>query len=228
LNIHNYEIAANRDYEIAGGGGWIQSVDGRSMVPPIFAELPTSTKAAESCDDETVLIGYALLWNKIVEHDGKYILVRPNAFKDLQCGEGRFFLHNHDTSIQVASTKNNLALHADDVGLAFKLFIPNTALGKYTRHLVLANEKSAMSASFVGTDVEKRIVDGVEIHIVTKGQLFEISLVRAGACHPAFAVLVKKDSCRSLSEDCESGRMKSELHATAMMRAMRTLMNNLS
>jgi HK97 family phage prohead protease len=214
---------AQRGYSI-GGVGWIRSADGKDVPPPIFEERTTVLKGIEPHDDDTVIMGYALLWNKIVENRGKYILVREDAFTELQCGKEIFFQHNHDDNIRVASTKNNLVLYADDIGLAFKLFIPNTALGKQTRDLVRSNAKSAMSASFVGTDIEKRMVEGVEVHIVNKGELFEISLVTAGACGPAFAALIRKDRCGTLFEDCASLRMKSELHFAAMMRASRKLM----
>jgi HK97 family phage prohead protease len=227
----DYEAAARlrdqedvrRGYSI-GGGGWVHSADGQSIVPPSFVEPPT-TSAINSRDDDTVVMGYALLWNKIVKHDGQHILVRPNAFTDLQSGSEIFFQHNHDKEIRVASNKNNLVLYADEIGLAFKLFVPNTALGKYTRYLVRSNGKSAMSASFVGTNIEKRVVDDIEVQIVTKGELFEISLVTTGACGPAFAALVHRNSCGTLLQHCDDKRMKSDLHFAAMMRACRKLIS---
>ena len=110
---------AVRGYSIGGGSGWVQSVEGRSVPPPIFEPAtPPDT------DTRRVLIGYSLLFNQIIQHgDGSYMFVRPTAFKDLMIGETKYFQHHHDDDIRVASTKSGLTLLANvAVSCAFPVF----------------------------------------------------------------------------------------------------------
>jgi HK97 family phage prohead protease len=222
LNIRNYEIAANRDYEIAGGGGWIQSVDGRSVEPHSPIESLTPAKADTPRDTRRLIIGYSLLFNQVVKHGDRYLLIRPTAFKELMSGKTKYFQHHHCDSIRVASTKDYLTLHADEYGLAFKLYLPPTLLGMETRNLVRDNVKQAMSANFTSTKYEKQIVDGVEITIVLEAELHEISLCEFGANDDAFAVLVE-DTADWVTDLCKSMRMTDEMNLSHVRRALRRL-----
>lgn len=222
MNIRNYEIAANRDYEIAGGGGYITAVDGQSVAPPILA-LSTVAKADDTPPDtRRVVIGYALLYNQIIEHDGRYLMIRPTAFKDLMGGKTKYFQHSHDPSTRVASTKDYLTLHTDQYGLAFKLYLPLTILGMTTRNALRDNVKQAMSAHISTTKYEKHVIDGVEVHLVLEADLHEISLCEAGANSDAFAVLVH-DSAEWVTDMCTSLRLKDEMDRAHIGRALRRL-----
>jgi HK97 family phage prohead protease len=223
--MDEYEVTTRRRYAedrrrgySVGGGGWIQAVEGRSVVPPVFeSSIP-------DFDTRNVLIGYSLLFDQIIQYgDNKYMIVRPTAFKDLQSGKTKFFQHHHDNNIKVASTKDHLTLHADDYGIAFKLYIPSTVLGRQTRDFVRTNVKQAMSAGFTATKLEKHVVDdGVEISIVLQADLHEISLVEAGANSDAFAVLVE-DSAEWVTDFCKSMRMTDEMNRAHVKRAIRRL-----
>jgi HK97 family phage prohead protease len=216
--------SAARGYEISSGGGWLTAVEGRSVAPPTFAESQTPIKAEAGTDTDTrnVLIGYALLFNQVIQHDDCYMLVRPTAFKDLMQGKPRYFQHGHDNGIRVASTNDKLTLYADEYGLAFKLYIPPTALGRHTRDLVRSNVNQAMSAGFKATSIETTVVDGVEVLVVNDADLHEISLVEHGANSDAFAVLVE-DSAEWVTDMCKSMRMTDEMHHSHLNRIRRRL-----
>jgi HK97 family phage prohead protease len=218
MNHQPYETKIVRDYEIAGGGGYIQSVDGRSVTPPIHIESLTAAKV----DTRRVLIGYSLLFNQVIQHGDRYMMIRPTAFKELMTGKTKYFQHHHDDNIRVASTKDNLTLHADQYGLGFKLYLPMTVLGMKTRNLVLDNVNQAMSAAFLATEIEKYTIDGVEISVVHAAELQEISLVEAGANTDAFAVLVD-DSAEWITDICKSCRMTDEMNRAHIRRAIRRL-----
>lgn len=222
MSTRNHEIAANRDYEIAGCGGYIGSVDGRSIAPAIYVESLTPAKADTPRDTRRVLIGYSLLFNQIIQHGDKYMMIRPAAFKDLMSGETKYFQHNHDNRLRVASTKDYLTLHADEYGLAFKLYLPPTILGMETRNFVRDSVKQAMSAGFTATKIEKHTVEGVEISLVLEAALHEISLCEFGANSDAFAVLVD-DSGEWVTDMCKSLRMTDEMNRAHIKRAMRRL-----
>jgi len=162
------------------------------------------------------------LFNQVISHGGKYMMIRPTAFKDLMLGEPKYFQHHHNNSMRVASTKDYLTLHADDYGLAFKLYLPPTMLGMETRDLVRDNVKQAMSANFTTTKYEKHTLDGVEITIVSGAELHEVSLCEFGANDDAFAVLVE-DSAEWITDMCKSMRMTDEMNRAHIKRAMRRI-----
>jgi HK97 family phage prohead protease len=199
-------------------GGWITSVEGRSIAPPVSAAA-----ALPDSDTRNILIGYSLLFNQVIQHpNGSYMFVRPTAFKDLMLGKTKYFQHSHEDSLRVASTKDGLTLHADEVGIGFKLYIPRTELGRQTREFVRSNAKQAMSAGFSSTNYEKRIVEGIEVCIVLDAQLHEVSLVEFGANDDAFAMLID-DTSDWVTDMCKSNRMTDEMHRSHIHRAMRRL-----
>jgi HK97 family phage prohead protease len=222
MNIRNYEIAANRDYEIAGGSGWIRSVDGRSVEPHSPIESLTPAKADTPRDTRRVVIGYSLLFNQVICHGDKYMMIRPTAFKDVMGGKTKYFQHHHDASMRVASTKDYLTLHVDEYGLAFKLYLPPTMLGMETRNHVRDSTKQSMSAAFTSTKYEKHTVDGVEITLVLEAELHEVSLCEFGANDDAFAVLVE-DTADWVTDLCKSMRMTDEMNLSHVRRALRRL-----
>jgi HK97 family phage prohead protease len=222
LNIRNYEIAANRDYEIAGGGGWIQSIDGRSVGSHVPGEPFMPARSDTPRDTRRVVIGYSLLFNQVICHGDKYMMIRPTAFKDVMGGKTKYFQHHHDASMRVASTKDYLTLHVDEYGLAFKLYLPPTMLGMETRNHVRDSTKQSMSAAFTSTKYEKHTVDGVEITLVLEAELHEVSLCEFGANDDAFAVLVE-DSAEWVTDMSKSGRMNNEMDRAHIKRAMRRL-----
>jgi HK97 family phage prohead protease len=150
------------------------------------------------------------------------MLIRPTAFEHVMSGKTKYFQHHHDDSIRVASTKDYLTLHADDYGLAFKLYLPPTMLGMETRNLVRDNLKQAMSTNFTTTKYEKQTLDGVEITIVLEAELHEVSLCEFGANDDAFAVLVE-DSAEWVTDMCKSMRMTDEMNRAHIRRAMRRI-----
>jgi HK97 family phage prohead protease len=172
-------------------------------------------------DTRTVLIGYALLFNEIIDKgDGKLLMVRPTAFKNVMRGPTVSFLHNHDKTMIVGSTEHGLTLHVDSKGIGFKFYTPAGTLGAYTRHCVRTNWKEAMSAGFKSTKCEDHVVLGKTIRVITEAELFEISLVTRGANDHAFAVLV--DDCAAWIPDlCQSLRMIEEMYHAHKAREQR-------
>jgi HK97 family phage prohead protease len=149
-------------------------------------------------------------------------MVRPTAFENAMAGEPKAFLHHHDKNIRVATTKDNLTLFADGYGLAFKLYIPRTPLGRQTKNFVRNNTKQCMSANFTATEIERHTIDGNEIFVVHKADLHEVSLCESGANTDAFAVLVN-DSAEFITDMCKSLRMTDEMNRAHIKRAIRKL-----
>jgi HK97 family phage prohead protease len=211
-----------RDYEIAGGGGGgsITHIDHRSIAPPTF-DLTAEVKADD--DKRNVLIGYSYLWNQVVIHnDGRYMLIRPGAFGDVMDGKERYFTHSHDLNIKVGSTRQGLTLFQDDVGLAFKLYLPRTVLGRETRDMVRDNVRQAMSIGFTATKTETTTVEDSEITLVVEAELHEIALCEYGRNDDAFAVLVA-DGAEWVTDMCKSMRMTDEMHRAHLGRIKRRL-----
>jgi HK97 family phage prohead protease len=92
------------------------------------------------------------------------------------------FLHQHNEAACVATTRDFLKLHADKLGLAFELTIPDSKLGAETKAFVRAYEKTGVSVGFNTTDCEIRNFDGINVRLIKSADLQEISLV--GATRP--------------------------------------------
>jgi HK97 family phage prohead protease len=162
------------------------------------------------------------LFNQVILHGEQYMVIRPTAFKEVMSGKTKYFQHHHDASMRVASTNDYLTLHADQYGLAFKLYLPPTMLGMETRNLVRDNLKQAMSAAFTATKYETLTIDGIELKVVLEAELHEASLCEFGANADAFAVLVE-DSAEWVTDMCRSMRMSDEMDRAHIKRAMRRL-----
>ena len=67
------------------------------------------------------LCGYATRWNVPVEYNGRRIMMLPTACdRTLQSGAVVNLLVDHDDLVVVGSTTQNLDLHSDQHGLAFR------------------------------------------------------------------------------------------------------------
>jgi HK97 family phage prohead protease len=130
---------------------------------------------------------------------------------------------DHDESVTISTTRNGLILLGDEYGVAMRLHVPRTALGAKAVALVRSNQRQALSVGVTMHDCDSQIIDGVEIVIVKRATLREVSLVLKGACEPAFAILVDADGCQTLEQDCKSLRVLSDGAYVALMRAVRKL-----
>jgi len=207
-----------RDYETAsrpmgleyGGGGPIIRV-GHKVVGGLDIEVK---------DDQRTLCGYACVWARPMFHLGRFMVFAKGAFDNhLARRPSIEFWLDHDETKAVGSTgKGDLELYSDDIGLAFRLRIPDTTLGRTVRYLAESREYTGMSVGCRYSSKNKQTIEGEEVTVVDDALLEEISFVKQGAVKDAFATLL--DSDQSLRELCVS-RIDYEQKCILFLRALR-------
>jgi HK97 family phage prohead protease len=128
---------------------------------------------------------------------------------------------DHDLTRVIGSTDDELELHSDERGLAFRLHFPGTRLGEEAKRLVIEKEYMGMS---VGCKYQYRTetIGGEAVQVIHSAALEEISLVRVGAIGKAFATLTTAD--RPLIDDCRTGILASDGAFVELIRACQRAM----
>ena len=144
-------------------------------------------KIAEKCID-----GLATKYSTALVNCGELRAFIPGCFdaslrdnKDIQ------FLIQHDAANCIGSTRTNLTIVDDgEVGLAFRLRVPNTMPGQIAARMVENGNRAGMSIGYSILEDEVHCLAGHQVRLITRATLSELSLVRAGAVRRAFATVV--------------------------------------
>ena len=102
-------------------------------------------------DDAAVLSGYAAVFNAESEDMGFTEIIAPGAFaRTLKEGGDIYALADHDSSRRLARTSNDtLTIREDKKGLAVKINLPTTTLGRDIGEEVRAGLLDSMSFGFI-------------------------------------------------------------------------------
>lgn len=143
------------------------------------------TIGEENHDSPGTLTGYAMKYN-VLSHDrgGYRVVFRPGVFGESLNGtqdyDIRAYFNHNEESLLGRANNGTLSLATDEVGLIFKLKLPNTTLGRDTAELVRRKDINGMSFGvFYGEDDYKWKDEkgGLPIQEVRSGKLFEVSPV---------------------------------------------------
>jgi|GEM_PF-6315550 len=136
--------------------------------------------------------GLATKYDKIVVVDGEKRAFVPGCFEmSLRSNRPIQFLVQHNAPNLVATSRDNLSVIDDPkVGLTFRLRVPNTMVGQIAARMVEAGSRTAMSIGYSIEDDEVHDIAGHRVRLITRADLKEISLVKAGAIRHAFAMIV--------------------------------------
>jgi HK97 family phage prohead protease len=118
-----------------------------------FFEQPVGFEIREGKEDENVIEGYAAVFNKdSVDFGGWHERIAPGAFSTV-LNDDAVALFNHDMSLVLGRNKVNVTLSQDEVGLRYKVKLPDTSLAKDLRQLV--KDKIIHQSSFAFTVAEQ-------------------------------------------------------------------------
>jgi HK97 family phage prohead protease len=222
-----------RDYEVAsgwpaleyGGGGFITHIDRKLVVPPYTVKAvddgaPRMTAAQEWAQRKHVQ-GYAVRWHSIINQGDKYFFFLPGSIKYPMLDEPKQLLFDHNESEVIATTRDGLVLHADDYGLALRLYIDHRPIRQKALQTVRSGERTALSVGVIMHGNEYKEIDGLRIRMVRSATLEEVSLVPTGACRPAYCTLIDGEGARSLEDDAKSLRVLTDGAAQAFTNALR-------
>lgn len=164
-------------------------------------EIRALSQLEESNDN--IVEGYALKFNKESQDLGGFIeTIDPHALDNVDFSDVRAFLDHDSSKLLGRTSSKTLALNVDDVGLHFKLQLPNTTVGRDALELVKRGDLNQCSFGFTVLDNEW-FDDGSGVlhrHITKIGKLFEISLVSIPAYEDTDVSVASRSMEKALSE----------------------------
>jgi HK97 family phage prohead protease len=175
------------------------------------------------------LAGYVTRWHKPIEYDHRRVMLMPSAFnRTLRSGSVVKLLLNHIDSECVGSTDDNLQIHSDRHGLAFRFKITDSESALRVKSMAASRNNTCTSVGFdwQGAETITRLVDGVETVCITDTTLFECSFLHgyhAGRIEQAYATLLDLDYSKSLQDNCSGGMFLREGAAIGVTRALQDL-----
>lgn len=119
-----------------------------------FYEAPVGFEKRDDGVDESVIEGYAAVFNKDSEDFGGWVeRIAPGAFSDV-LNDNAVALFNHDMNLVLGRNGVNVTLTQDDKGLRYKVKLPDTSFAKDLRNLI--KEGIIHQSSFAFTVKEQR------------------------------------------------------------------------
>jgi len=152
--------------------------------------------------------GIALEYKKFIFHGDEILYFKPGC---MDCSGADVHLKlDHKESLK--STRDRIDFYAGEDSLAFRLRIPIGYDSTSLKFSELADEFNTYVPISVGctrTETETMTIDGVSVKIVAKATLNELSaLSTAPAMQASYGRLVSTETCGTLEEDYESGRLE--------------------
>lgn len=119
-----------------------------------FYESPVGFEKRDDGEDESVIEGYAAVFNKDSEDFGGWVeRIAPGAFSDV-LKDNAVALFNHDMNLVLGRNGVNVTLTQDDKGLRYKVKLPDTSFAKDLRQLI--KDGIIHQSSFAFTVKEQR------------------------------------------------------------------------
>lgn len=119
-----------------------------------FYESPVGFEKREGAEDDSVIEGYAAVFNKDSEDFGGWVeRISPGAFSDV-LKDNAVALFNHDMNYVLGRNGVNVTLTQDDNGLRYKVKLPDTSFAKDLRQLI--KDGIIHQSSFAFTVKEQR------------------------------------------------------------------------
>jgi HK97 family phage prohead protease len=177
------------------------------------------------------LAGYTTRFNQVLPlHHGAHKMVLPGAFDETLSSTAPVKLlldHRYDQC--VGSTDDILEIHSDQWGLAFRAKLPDTTLGQYARQMAQRSNRDAMSIGFNYDFAAKEVrrIDGLDVVVIAKAWLYEISFLcgadKQPAIKDAFAIYTNVDYSQSLRDESDCCKYLYDGAANAFTRSLRNL-----
>ncbi len=125
-----------------------------SKIPDVECRTVELEVRLDKEDDRPTLKGYAAVYNKRAEiYPGLSEQIKPGAFDGVLKSDDTRALFNHDSNFPLGrKSAGTLELRSDKKGLAYKIFLPDTQIG---RDLPINIERGDVTGSSFSFTVEK-------------------------------------------------------------------------
>lgn len=116
--------------------------------------------------DENIIEGYAAVFDKDSEDFGGWVeRIAPGAFDEV-LNDDTVALFNHSMHLVLGRNKVNMKLIQDEVGLKYRVKLPDTTLAQDVRKLV--KEEIIYKSSFAFTVKAERLIKGKEGRVMMR------------------------------------------------------------
>jgi hypothetical protein len=158
-----------------------------------------------------VLQGIATEYGKcLFGENGNVLHLKDGCFDgSIASGSEVALLLNHDPENCIGTTTNGkLEVYAGAKGVAFRYSIPESWDADFADKADNLETYLAVSIGLKDGSAELVLVDGIEITSLVEAKLFEISLLdKPPAIHSTYGRIVSLDTCGTLKDDYDSGRL---------------------
>jgi HK97 family phage prohead protease len=170
-----------------------------------------------------VIEGIGTKYNTIMyESSGRYIDIQPGAFDISLKYEAPVKLRlDHDSKLAMPGCR--VELFSDEEGLNFRVHLSDSEICNHARDLVESGLYSQCSLGWHSSKISKRDIGGTEVNFILAGTLTEVSLLPTGACPTTHCQVSELKNCRSLREDVESKKFRSDNSYVELQRALQRL-----
>jgi HK97 family phage prohead protease len=145
-------------------------------------------RSSTSTVEDVALHGWAILYNEPLAYENEIWYFEPGCFSDSLNGSAPIhFQLDHNDSTRIASNHDGALKFADDdVGLAFTLDLEDSPKGAALKREVDSGRRAAISVGVRNEESHIKMYGKHAVRVITKCQLFEVSMVPAGKCANAF------------------------------------------
>jgi hypothetical protein len=152
------------------------------------------------------LQGIATALGKCFPHGDKILYLKSSCFDaSIRSGTDISLLFDHDEDRRLTK---RLQIHAGEKGVAFRYLIPGSWSSSFSEIADDVDTYIPVSIGYKDARKETTTIDGVEITSVIEAKLEEISLLSgAPAVDSTYARVVSLDTCGTLEEDYNAGRL---------------------
>ncbi|SHN71578.1 HK97 family phage prohead protease [Bradyrhizobium erythrophlei] len=173
-----------------------------------------------------VLHGYGFRFDTLYRHNDRWNYISPGAFDEsLKSAHVVRMLLEHNDDLEFGNSQSNLILHADEYGVAFRCHLRKDKISEHVT--ALAQSKAFLDCSigftYAASNTTTHTVSQNPVHFISKGELQEISFLRAGACPETNATLEDADKCGPLFSDCKASRLVSDNKFNHLIRTLRDI-----
>lgn len=148
-----------------------------------FFSEPVGFEERDGVKDENIIEGYAAVFNKdSVDFGGWHERIAPGAFTGVTKDDA-VALFNHDMNLVLGRNKVNVTISQDDIGLKYKIKLPDTNLARDLKQLVKEGIIHQSSFAFTVAEQEwKHAEKAPSVRTITKvKRLYDVSPVTSPA-----------------------------------------------
>jgi phage head maturation protease len=151
-----------------------------------------------------VIQGIAAEFEKPFAHKDDIFILKSGCFDESLRSHNVKLMLNHDSNAGM-TMKDRLQVYAGEKSLAFRCFLPST-IDELSDIADDLENYTGVSIGHNPTKTERTKIDGIDVTLVHKSDLIEISLLDGeAAMKTTYSYIASLDGCCDIEDDCKNG-----------------------